>query len=76
MKCVFKIVSKLFSAAPLCGPQSEDLLTLHYMREDALVINTNMEFLTKQGTLIAVVHQYDRHPALTKAAEKRFCGIP
>jgi len=59
----------------VCGRHSSRLVTMHYMSPDELEIWSDKSLRTKQGELISIVHQYDRHPCLSDSVNSRFCGF-
>jgi GT2 family glycosyltransferase len=50
----------------------ERVLTLHYVPQEALKVNSQNEVIGSDGQPAAVVHQYDRHPQLCQLVEQMY----
>ena len=54
----------------LCGEDSSDLVTMHYACLNELQILED-GLMRKNGSVISIVHQYDRHSSLEEAINKK-----
>jgi hypothetical protein len=50
------------------------LTTLHHASTNAFSINPDGKLVNAVGEVIAIVHQYDRHPSLCDWVHKHWCG--
>ncbi|HQZ64180.1 MAG TPA: hypothetical protein PLY87_03855 [Planctomycetaceae bacterium] len=67
--------SDLATQVDFCDRHSSRLVTMHYMRAEEIDVWSDQSLRTKQGELISIVHQYDRHPGLCDTVNRCFRSV-
>ena len=57
-----------------CHWKEDVIATMHYVRSNHLMADSERNLRTGDGRIVSIVHQYDRHPSLRAFVEQKYKG--